>query len=143
MKKLVTVAVAALAAALVVSALALAAARTSEVHAKLTAMADHARGAPKAKGVFTASVSGRRVSWKLTFSGLSGRAAASHIHKGKAGVSGPVVVPLCGPCKSGQKGTAKVSAAVAKKLTSGEFYVNVHTAKNPNGEIRGQIAAGM
>lgn len=143
MKKLVTIGAAALAAALAVSALALAAIRTTDVHAKLTAAADHAKGAPNAKGAFTATVNGTKVTWKLTFSGLSGAAAAAHIHKGKAGVAGPVAVPLCGPCKSGQSGTAKVTAAVAKALASGGFYVNVHTAKNPNGEIRGQIAAGM
>ena len=143
MKKLVTVAAAALVAALAVSALALAAVRSTDVHAKLDPMADHAKGAPNAKGAFTATVNGTKVSWKLTFSGLTGPAAAAHIHKGKAGVSGPVSVALCGPCKSGQKGTATVTAAVAKALASGGFYVNVHTAKNPNGEIRGQISPGM
>jgi CHRD domain len=144
MKKLAAATVLVLVASLGVATLALGAARaTEEVHANLTAKADHATGAPHAKGSFVATLKGTKLTWKLTFSGLSGPAAAAHIHKGKAGVSGPVVVPLCAPCKSGQHSTAKLSASMAKTLSSGGFYVNVHTAKNPNGEIRGQIAAGM
>ena len=50
-----------------------------------------------ARGVFTATVtesgSTRTLSWKLTFRGLSGKAVAAHIHKGKAGVAGAVIVP--------------------------------------------------
>ena len=96
-----------------------------------------------AKGVFTATVtesgSTRTISWKLTFRGLSGKAVAAHIHKGKAGVAGAVIVPLCGPCKNGQTGKLKVSKDVADVLERGGAYVNVHTAKNAAGEIRGQI----
>jgi hypothetical protein len=143
MKKLVAAAALVVVASLATAALALAAARASEVHATLTAKADHAKGAPHAKGSFTGTLKGTTLTWKLTFSGLSGPATAAHIHKGKAGVSGPVIVPLCAPCKSGAHGTAKLSASMAKTLTGGGFYVNVHTAKNANGEIRGQVAAGM
>ena len=96
-----------------------------------------------ARGVFTATVtesgSTRTISWKLTFSGLSGKAVAAHIHKGKAGVAGAVIVPLCGPCKNGQTGKVKVSKDVADVLERGGAYVNVHTSKNAAGEIRGQI----
>jgi hypothetical protein len=61
---------------------------------------------------------------------------------GKAGKAGNVVVPLCAnaACKSGVHGTVTLKAAVLKALKSGGTYVNVHTAKNPAGEIRGQIA---
>ncbi len=58
---------------------------------------------------------------------------------GKVGAAGPVIVPLCGPCKSGQTGKATISGAVIKALESGKAYVNVHTAKNAAGEIRGQV----
>jgi hypothetical protein len=77
--------------------------------------------------------------WKLTFSGLTGSATAAHIHMGKPGQAGPVIVPLCGPCKAGQSGTATVSAAAVAAIKKGQAYANVHTAKNPGGEIRGQI----
>ena len=98
-----------------------------------------------AGGVFTATVtesgSTRTVRWKLTFHGLSGKAMAAHVHKGRAGVAGAVIVPLCGPCKSGQTGQVKVSKNTADVLESGLAYVNVHTAKNAAGEIRGQVKA--
>jgi hypothetical protein len=64
----------------------------------------------------------------------------AHIHQGKARVSGNVLVPLCTPCKSGQHGTIRLEGDVADLIEhSGSTYVNVHTAKNPAGEIRGQL----
>ena len=80
-----------------------------------------------------------RVTWKLTFSGLSGKAIAAHIHLGKPGKAGPVALALCGPCRSGQKGSGMLTHAQFAKLEAGGGYVNVHTAKNAGGEIRGQI----
>lgn len=79
------------------------------------------------------------IAWTLSFANLTGKAAAAHIHKGKVGKAGPVLVSLCGPCKSGQKGKAKISKGVAGLIKAGTTYVNVHTAKNAAGEIRGQI----
>jgi len=52
-----------------------------------------------------------------------------------------VIVPLCAPCKSGAHGRATVDASVLDALESGRTYVNVHTKKNPLGEIRGQLGA--
>ena len=82
------------------------------------------------------------LTWRLTFRNLTGRASAAHIHLAKAGVAGPVAVPLCGPCRSGVRGTAKLKARTVTALLGGRAYVNVHTAKNPAGEIRGQIRKG-
>ncbi len=79
-------------------------------------------------------------SWKLTFRNLTGKATAAHIHHAKPGKAGPVIVPLCGPCKSGQSGTIKLPEMDASLIEKGKTYVNVHTVKNPAGEIRGQIA---
>ena len=96
-----------------------------------------------ASGKFTASVSGTTITWKLTFAHLTGAASAAHIHGGKKGVSGAVLVPLCGPCKTGASGTAKLTSAEINSMKTGATYVNVHTAKNPNGEIRGQVKMAM
>jgi hypothetical protein len=99
----------------------------------------------RAKGAFTLTVtkqgSSAVLAWRLTFSRLTGRAFAAHIHSGVRGKSGPVIVPLCAPCKSGAKGQATVGASVLNALEAGRAYVNVHTAKNPAGEIRGQLGA--
>jgi hypothetical protein len=96
-----------------------------------------------ARGVFTATVtesgSTRTLKWKLAFAGLSGKAVGAHVHRGKAGIAGAVLVPLCGPCRSGQSGTVKISNDAADALERGLTYVNVHTAKNAAGEVRGQV----
>lgn len=101
------------------------------------------KGGAAAKGVFAATVtengSARLLRWKLTFSGLTGKAIGAHVHKGKAGVAGAVLVPLCGPCRSGQTGQVKISKDTADLFERGGVYVNVHTPKNAAGEIRGQL----
>ena len=97
----------------------------------------------KAAGVFTATVTDKNgkasIRWTLTFRRLSGKAVAAHIHKGAAGVAGAVVVPLCGPCRIGQNGRRAIDHDLAEALEQGGYYVNVHTAKNAGGEIRGQL----
>lgn len=99
----------------------------------------------RARGTFTATVtkSGTSgvVTWRLTFSRLTGRAVAAHIHIGRRGTPGPVAVALCAPCRSGARGRATVDASVLSALEAGRAYVNVHTRRNPQGEIRGQIRA--
>jgi CHRD domain len=99
----------------------------------------------RARGTFTATVtksgSSGVIAWRLTFRRLTGKAVAAHIHTGRRGVAGPVIVSLCAPCKSGASGKATVDASVLSALESGRAYVNVHTRKNPAGEIRGQLPA--
>ncbi len=77
--------------------------------------------------------------WKLTFHGLSGKAGAAHVHLGKKGVAGAVLISLCGPCKSGQTGKVKITGKAEDAMEAGKTYVNVHTVKNGGGEIRGQV----
>ena len=117
---------------------------TTKLSAKLTRGAEIPRpkGALLATGTFTGTLSGSSLAWKLTFSKLTGKALAAHIHLGRRGVAGPVVVPLCGPCVSGVHKTSKLTSKVKAALLSGGAYVNVHTAKNAAGEIRGQVTGG-
>jgi len=117
---------------------------------KFRAVATAGAEVPKPKGVparargtlavtTTESSGSVSIAWTLIFKSLTGRAQAAHIHRGKPGKVGPVVVSLCGPCRSGQKGKAAISKSVATAIKSGATYVNVHTAKNRTGEIRGQL----
>ena len=96
-----------------------------------------------ASGRFTATLTGTTLKWKLTFIHLSGPATQTHVHKGVKGKSGPVLIPLCTPCKSPVSGTATVTAAEIAAMKGGKTYVNVHTAKNPAGEIRGQVTRAL
>jgi hypothetical protein len=79
------------------------------------------------------------VSGKVMTSGLAGTMA--HIHIGKAGSNGPVIITLA---KSGDNGWmvpegSKLSEAEYKAYQAGELYINVHTADHKPGEIRGQL----
>jgi len=145
MKKLALLVTAATAVALVAVAFA-GAAETYTVSATLKNNTEvpKPKGARLAKGAFSAKYvenkTGATLTWKLTYSRLSGNALAAHIHMGKPGVAGPVIVPLCGPCKNGQTGVSKISKSVVAALEGGRAYVNVHTAKNAAGEIRGQVS---
>ena len=64
----------------------------------------------------------------------------AHIHQGAKGQNGPVIIPLT---KSGDTYTvpagAKLNDAQIKAFKEGGLYVNVHTAKNKGGEVRGQL----
>jgi hypothetical protein len=117
---------------------------------KTTLRASQERPKPKgnvapAKGTFSATITRTGttgvVVWRLAFGKLTGKAVAAHIHSGVRGKAGPVIVPLCAPCKSGARGRATVSASVLATLEAGRAYVNVHTKKNAAGEIRGQLPA--
>lgn len=82
------------------------------------------------------------LTWTITYSGLSGPATAGHFHgPAGSGVNAPPSLPLSGSLDSPIKGTATLTAAQASDLTAGNWYMNLHTAANPNGEIRGQVTA--
>jgi len=110
----------------------------------------------RGKAVFEPEKGGTELRYKLTVEGIE-NVTASHIHIGKKGKSGPPVAGLfAGPKKEGAfsgtlaEGTitdkdlvgplaGKTVKDLIKDLRKGELYVNVHTVKDPDGEIRGQI----
>jgi len=98
----------------------------------------------KGKGELTATydTSTKKLNYKGTYSDLTGPATAAHFHgpatPGKnAGVQIPIFAPAA--AKSPFAGSATLTDAQAEQLLSGQWYVNVHTAANKGGEIRGQV----
>jgi hypothetical protein len=97
------------------------------------------------------------IKYRINITGISG-ATGAHIHSGQAGANGEVVADLLTETTknrdtsygmtirgnlsdSSLKGPmqGKTLADLVAAMDSGETYVNIHTAQNPNGEIRGQI----
>jgi hypothetical protein len=82
----------------------------------------------------------KKLSWKLTYSGLTGPATAAHFHgPAEAGKSAGVAVAIPNATSSPAEGSATLTDAQAADLEAGKYYINVHTAANPSGEIRGQV----
>jgi len=81
----------------------------------------------------------KQITYAVTYSGLSGPAAAAHIHCGAAaGANSGVAIAFPNPA-SPISGTATMTDAQAADLEAGKCYVNVHTAASKRGEIRGQL----
>ncbi|MET0222714.1 MAG: CHRD domain-containing protein [Tardiphaga sp.] len=81
----------------------------------------------------------KKLSWKLTYSGLTGPATMAHFHgPAEVGKNAGVAVPIT-PATTGTEGSATLTDAQAADLMAGKYYVNVHTEANKGGEIRGQV----
>ena len=95
----------------------------------------------KGSGSVTATfdTASKKLSWKGSVSGLTGPATAAHFHSGEVGKNGGVAVPIAGADKGAFEGSATLTDAQAEDLMAGKWYVNVHTAANKGGEIRGQV----
>jgi hypothetical protein len=82
----------------------------------------------------------RLLRWQLSYSGLSGPATAGHFHgPAMVGANAGVALPFTGPVTSPMSGQATLTAAQTADLMAGKWYANIHTAKFPAGEIRGQM----
>ena len=80
------------------------------------------------------------LSWKVEYSGLTGPATMAHFHGPAApGTAAKVTVPLTGDLASPINGSAAITDGQIGDLRGGLWYLNVHTAKYPSGEIRGQV----
>jgi CHRD domain len=85
------------------------------------------------------------LSWKVTYSGLTGSANAAHIHGPAAmGQNAGVVIPFTGDMNAQpMQGEKAITAAQYADMAAGLYYVNIHTARFPGGEIRGQLRKRM
>jgi hypothetical protein len=97
---------------------------------------DHAHGSLSA----ALSADGRKLSWKLSYANLGERVLViADIHTGKSGRFGPILVRLCGPCRTGQTGVAKLKPGALGTFKFGDTWATLITDKYPNGAVRGQI----
>jgi hypothetical protein len=99
------------------------------------------KGDPNGRGTakITLNTSTGQVCFKLTWTAI-GPPVAAHIHKGKKGVAGPVVIPFFGGTAK-HNGCVKASKSLVAKIVKSPagYYVNVHTQAFPGGAIRAQL----
>jgi len=124
----------------------------------------------RATGSFRGRLDAGRIGYKLTFRDLQGDVTEAHIHFGQAGVNGGITVFLCDTALSRdptglapqcpERGTVTGTitrdnvigpieqgirdeefADLARAIRNNTAYVNVHSTRFPEGEIRGQIKA--
>ncbi|MEO6407896.1 MAG: CHRD domain-containing protein [Burkholderiaceae bacterium] len=82
----------------------------------------------------------RTLRYTVTYSGLTGPVSAGHFHgPAAAGANAGVALPFAGTA-SPITGSAVLTEAQMADLVAGKWYANLHTAANPGGEIRGQVA---
>jgi hypothetical protein len=78
--------------------------------------------------------------YTLRYSGLSGPVKAGHFHgPAEAGKNAGVALGINNAGESPVQGSAVLTADQAADLLAGKWYVNLHTAANPGGEVRGQV----
>lgn len=100
--------------------------------------------ATAAKGTFTARYLPENglLLWSMNYEGLSGPATMAHIHGPATETQNAgIVIGFNNPVSSPMSGQATLTPAQFADLNAGKWYVNVHTAANRPGEIRGQLKA--
>src|SRR5207249_4895455 len=100
-------------------------------------------GSATGSGAAQVTIAGVTVRYTILVQGISTPSAA-HIHRGIAGVAGPVVVDFAPSFANGfATGSVTTTPQLAAEILSNPtgFYVNVHTAEFPSGAMRGQLDA--
>ena len=92
-------------------------------------------------GAVTAVLTGTKVSISGTFSGLQGPATIAQVHVGAKGISGPPVLDLTvTKATSGTlQGELMLTSAQVEHLKRGRLYVQIHSEKAPEGNLRGWL----
>ncbi len=102
-----------------------------------------------ARGAAAVTVNDAGITFNATVTGLSGPIQAAHFHNAAPGVNGPVVRTITGAFRNNtaaglwrSNDTEALSNALLRQAFLGNLYLNIHTAANLNGEIRGQVRSG-
>ena len=117
-------------------------AETMTFHATMDAATEVPPTSSAGKGTVDGSIdtATKVMTYTVTYSGLTGPATAAHFHgPAEPGKNAGVLVPIPPPLTSPIKGTATLTDAQIADFKDGKIYVNVHTAENKGGEIRGQV----
>ena len=124
-----------------------------ELHANLNARAEVPRTDSDATGAaeFRVAANRRSIRYELDASGLSGPPMAAHIHVGRPGQAGGIVLSIALQQftlpREGRLtakdftpvGNVKTFRQAIRAMRAGRTYVNIHTERFPAGEIRGQV----
>ena len=131
---------------LLISLLALSACNISSNTTKASASLTSSSEVPPTKSTgsgeadFAIDVKNDKLSWTITYKNLSGVVTGAHFHAPAAmGANADVAIPIKGDLLSPIKGEATMTSEQKTQLLDGKWYLNLHTAANPDGEIRGQV----
>lgn len=116
------------------------------VSAKLSGAAEVPANASTGSGTLDATFDKQTstLNWTVSYAGLTGPVKAGHFHgPAMAGQNAGVALGFSGSMDSPIKGSATLTATQAADLLAGKWYVNLHTAANPGGEVRGQATAAQ
>jgi hypothetical protein len=106
--------------------------------AALAAQGNDSKGTGNADVTYDTTT--KMITWRVTFDNLTGPATAAHFHGPAApGANAGVALLIGNNPTSPATGNATLDDAKAADLMAGRWYVNVHTAANRGGEIRGQV----
>ena len=105
---------------------------------------------PGAAGTFVATLTGDRLSWRLTLQKLTSLAYGAHVHFGPPGtreirfgeelMRKRQTIFLCGPCVSGSYGVEpSLASGIVRRIRNGDAFLVVHTGLNQYGEIAGRL----
>ena len=115
---------------------------TTQFRASMNGDKEVGPGDPNGRGTFTARFSSGRLCYTLRFTGLADPIAA-HVHRGRSGQNGAVVIDLRPRFTDAgaRSRCVSVAATLRRSIRNGpsRYYVNVHTERYPDGAIRGQL----
>ncbi len=115
---------------------------TTALAAKLSGANEVPANTSTGSGMLDASLDKQTnvLTWTVTYAGLTSPVKAGHFHgPAAAGANAGVALGFTGSVESPIKGSATLTAAQAADVMAGKWYVNLHTAANPGGEVRGQV----